>query len=62
MESNIKNGILVTNRIWRKLNITRFGSQVLIRATFGETCTLVVNHEVMDSYFPFLLKWETHII
>ena len=42
--------------------ITRFGSRIFGRSTFWETCTSVVNHEDMDSIFPFLTKWEAHII
>ena len=32
------------------------------RPTFWQICTSVVNHEDMDSLFPFLTKWEVYII
>ena len=41
---------------------TRFGSRGFGRPTFRQTCTSVVNHEDMESLFPFLTKWEAHII
>ena len=47
-----------------KLNhkTTRFGSRGFGQPTFRQTCTSVVNHEDMDRLFPFLTKWEAHII
>ena len=42
--------------------VTRFGGRGLGRPTFRQTCTSVTNHEDMDSLFPFLTKWEAHII
>jgi len=41
---------------------TRFGGRGFGQPTFWQTCTSVVNHEDMDSLFPFLTKWEAHII
>ena len=45
---------LINNWFWQmqaqiKANVTRFGSRVLGRPTFWETCTSVVSHENMHS-------------
>ena len=44
------------------LRTSMLGSQKFSRPTFWETCTSVVNDEDMDNLFPFLMKWEAHII
>ena len=46
----------------RSLEETRFGSRRFGRLTFRQACISEANHEDMDSLFPFLTKWEAHII
>ena len=59
-ESIINKFVVLTESI--EIIKTRFGSRGFSRPTFRQTCTSGANHEDMDSLFPFLTKWEAHII
>ena len=47
---------------WIDYDKTRFGGRGFGLPTFWQTCTSTVNQEDMDGLFPFIKKWEAHII